>query len=374
MILCAILYVLNYSLLGSQSQGDPVYFLSARSLAMGGIGSILEEPGSFCRNAGALGLMNKATLNLSLRGLSHREQRSLRVYDPYANNMGLSTVFDYSSQDYSISEAAGVYTWKNLKAGLAYAQEWDFGYESCQEIRNEFYQLTTTEHEISRGGINALHQGLCFSFTHIYLGAGHVYLFGHRAFSYEKYDCAARISETRNQQDRFNGNRFDVGLLFDYQIHIRGGLAAHLPHTVSFGGSKYDYPAQVIGALSFQPPLMIPSRIGTEVEISAWSLIDSTLRNIYDLRVGFEHKAGKDHYLRYGFSISPDYRNRGIYLTSLTFGLGIDLRPLIIDLGYCFSRCNFTVRDFQQLSYLRPPNLSFEETTHYLIVTFGLGR
>lgn len=98
MILCAILYVLNYSLLGSQSQGDPVYFLSARSLAMGGIGSILEEPGSFCRNAGALGLMNKATLNLSLRGLSHREQRSLRVYDPYANNMGLSTVFDYSSR------------------------------------------------------------------------------------------------------------------------------------------------------------------------------------------------------------------------------------------------------------------------------------
>ncbi len=369
-----VFFVVNYSLLGSKSQGDPAQFSEARSLAMGGVISVLDEPSSFSKNVAALGLISNVAISLSLRGLFYNERHSLRVYDEYNNNMGLATIFDNSVQDYVLNQAGLVLPWKNVRLGLTYRPEWDFGYKSYAEVRNEFYQLITTEQTISAGAINNFKQGLALSFSSLKFGLGHSYFFGKRDFHYEKYDYTTQHRETDNYQNKFNGGGFDFGTLFSYDIHLRSGFAISLPYSIKFGNSQYDYPAQCRLGLLYQPPLMIPSKIVCEIEIYAWNIVDSTLNNIYSLHFGFEHKAGKDYYLRYGFCLAPDYRNDEIYLTGLSFGLGWALEPIAIDFGYGFSRKNFLARDFNELNFLRPQNLHIEETTHTFLLTLSSKR
>ncbi|MEO0225737.1 MAG: hypothetical protein ABIL05_02170, partial [candidate division WOR-3 bacterium] len=185
------------------------------------------------------------------------------------------------------------------------------------------------------------------------------------------YDFTTRSEETEENEERCQGNGIDLGLILSYKTHLRCGLSSQFPGRIRIGQFENRLPFTGRVAVFYQPSFRPPSRVMGEVAGLGWHYIDSTKKNVYLFKFGVEHRIAQEYFLRYGFNLCPDYRNTNIWQTTLTFGFGFTLKPLVIDFAYGLSRRNFQARDFEQLNNLRPTNMYIEENIHNLLLTFN---
>jgi hypothetical protein len=352
-----ILLIVNLTLPGISSHGDRLFYHDARSLALGGVSIILEYPS----NPATMGFVDARQIFASGGLAIQNERRGLRVYDSFGNNIGIRTVTNNTSTNAGVGPSAIVIPLKMLRFGVQYAPIRDYNYYYQYEQRDDFYQLIRIDEQSHQGYAQAFSP--MFSFKYAFINVGVAYSVIRGNWSQENRVIIPGIDDSLYTEEvQLNGNQAKIGVAIMPSLNLRLGYTYQVPYDLEDAG--LSYPDVHALAIMYQPPGRIPTKFVGQVEIEMWD------EEIVIYKVGVEHMIMGRYALRYGFCIFPDYEQRAIWTTNLTFGFGASIGRYFFDIGYGYAKRDYLNSDFQTFDV--GVNYKFDETTHNLLISTGL--
>lgn len=362
-----LLYLVALTLPGISSHGDRIFYHDARSIALGGVSGVFENPS----NPAAMGFVYDRTVYVSGLLVNQNERRGLRVYDSYGNNIGISTVANNTRTNLSFGPSSFVLPFKMLRFGVQYAPVWDYNYYYHYERRDDFYQLIRIEEQEYRGYVHSYSPLLAFRYR--FASVGIEYSFLHGTWSQEDRVIIPQVADSVAQEEtEFDGNRFKIGVALAPSAHFRFSYVYQSQYDLDDGA--FAYPDIHSASIMYQPPGRIPAKFVGQVELEMWGpeVLPELTENrpIIIYKVGVEHLILGRYALRYGFCIFPDYEQPAIWTTNLTLGFGLNAGRYFIDLGYAYGKRDYLNSDFPTFDV--GTNYRFDETTHILQVSTGL--
>lgn len=354
-----ILFIIALTLPGVRNQGDRVYFYDARSLSLGGINTPLEMSG----NPASLGLTGHFTLLLSGAAIGVNEKRGLRVYDSYGNNIGTSTISNNKSFELHPEACSFIVPLKSFRVAVGYAPLWDFNYSYRREYRDDFYQTTRIVEENHSGSISSLSASLGFVYRFINLGGEVGYLYGTR-FREDRVIIPNQADTISRSEDDFNGSMKKLGIIINPNIHLRLAYLYSPAYTVdSPQGVEFKYPEKHILGFFYQPAARVPTKFLAEINYERWEEV------LWVYKVGVEHLILNNYAVRYGFCIFPDYTESAVWTTVFSLGAGFKNRWYGIDIGYSYSKKDYTTANYEELGI--EEKLRFDETTGIFLLSLS---
>jgi hypothetical protein len=355
-----ILFILHLTLPGINFQGDRVTYVDARSFALGNVSSVLT-----CgTNPAAYGLTRSISLEITPIIIQFNEQRGLRVYDSYGNNIGISTLTSNNNLILDIAQASLVLPFKSLRLGLDYRRQWDFNYYFQQEFRDDFYILTKTETQEYSGGIFSLSPCLTCSYKFFHIGFSADIFLGSTNYEFIAQNLY-KPDSTFQTEENYQGQVFRLGFLIDPGRHFRLAYIYSPAYSIEqeSASNNLDYPICHTLGVFYQPPSRILTRIMAEITRESWS------EPILLYKLGVEHTIIERYALRYGFSVFPDYEQPCIWTTAMSLGFGIELGKAYIDLAYSYAKRDYSSDDYLDLGITN--TLEFDETTLTFLLSAG---
>lgn len=325
--------------------GEEVAFVSARSLAAGGVSLHESRPAALFVNPALISVERhfavEATGILRLR----IEQRTRVVYDNFENALGEAAFADnYGSNALAGPlAAAGRLGPVVVAAGARPAR--DFSYDYLKEYRDDFYVKIGEERVHQLGSLYNVGVGAAARpVSWLGLGAAGGYCFGSRSF--ESVVIDGRDTATVAESGRPNGVTWHVGALLvpirrlSIGADLRGGtkLSDWRKADSVVSAEARSYPASAGISASYRAAGDLPSTITLETRYQDWSGVDSGLSPVFSVRVGVEHLLPTMVALRYGFGVEPMAVNPSVHVANVGFGVGFDVGAMRIDLGLGHSR------------------------------------
>ncbi len=353
--------ILFLSLPGVNSLGDRVYYTDARSLSLGGISSVIES-GS---NPASLCFVDRISGSITPSYTRANEQRGLRVYDSYGNNIGISNIANSTDGNIGIAATSVVVPVKGFRAGFQFLPLWDFNYYYRREYRDDFFQLLKTETHEYTGSIYSVSPMLSFSYKFFSIGIRQDLIRGRRdaLITVVKTDLPDSIIQ---QNDTYDGMATGVGVIILPNRHISLAYLYSSEHTVDNKGTsaELNYPASHTLGCFYQPAARIPTRFYGEYcrETRPSSV------NMY--KVGIEHTITQDYSIRYGFCIFPDYEQNAVWTTVLSIGGGYQTKKLHVDIAYSYNKRDYSSNDFTSLEDLA--DIQIDESSSIFLISLSL--
>ncbi len=356
-----ILYVAGLTLPGISYQGDRIFYYDARSMSLGGVSIVLENTA----NPASMVLFDKRAVQLSGLLAVQNENRGLRVYDSFGNNIGIATVANNTGTYLNPGACFFVFPLSMIRAGLQYAPVWDYNYSYREEHRDDFYQIVRIDELAHRGYVQAVSPMVAFKYRFISVGAENAFLLGNRAM--EKTVIIPQVADTVSREETtFDGNRIKLGISIAPTMNFR--MAYTYQHRYELADIGYEYPEVHSFGIMYQPPGRIPTKFLAQVEAEMWEGIEDN--NIFIYKIGVEHMILRRYNLRYGFCVFPDYKQSVIWTTNLTLGFGFYAGSYSFDIGYCYGKRDYLAADYLTLDLSE--NYKLDETTHHFVVSIGM--
>uniref|UniRef100_A0A7V0Z651 Uncharacterized protein n=1 Tax=candidate division WOR-3 bacterium TaxID=2052148 RepID=A0A7V0Z651_UNCW3 len=353
-----LFFIVNFTLPGVSYQGDPVFYYDARSLGLGGNGTVIENtfnPATIC-------LSEKIQLKLSGFLYEGTEKRGLRVYDSYGNNIGISTFSVCQTSFLDLGPASLVVPIKILRFGLKNYRMYDFSYYFHHTYRDYFYQIIKTVDNTYDGALNSLAPMLGISYKGVNIGLENDFMYGSIKSELKTFYPSAEDSIKSNKKN-LSGNGFKAGIIYAPSIYVRVAYFFENKFEVSVENEKIEYPVCHNAGFYYQPPYHIPTKFVIEFNYRSWD------KPIYCYKFGVEHTVLYNYSLRYGFSLYPDYNQPAVWTTNITLGLGGQFKNYDFDVGLSFGKRDYANTDFGGLGI--EEKYIFDETNIHYILSFG---
>lgn len=352
-----LLLLISLTLPGAVNQGDRIFYFDARSLALGGVSTILENGD----NPASLGFINEPLLSFSGLMVNAIEKRGLRVYDSYGNNIGIATVSNNISVHTTLGANVIVFPFKFLRLGIKYYPLWDFNYYYYYEYRDDFYQITKIVEDSYDGNIHTISPVLGLTYRFINFGIEQDFLLGKKN-SESKVIIPNEADSIKQNEFYYSGKRMKLGLMIATALHLRLSYNFSNEYILeSKTGEDLIYPYSHSVGFLYQPPALVPTKFVVQVEYETWQ------EPIFIYKFGVEHTILTKYALRYGFSIYPDYTESAIWTTVLTFGFGLQSGRYNVDVGFSYDKRDYFSSDFSNLKAAE--NLNFNESTKHLLLS-----
>jgi len=362
-----LFFLIGLTLPGISSHGDRIFYHDARSLALGGVSIVLENP----QNPATMGFVHNRRFFASGWIVMQNERRGLRVYDSFGNNIGISTVANNTKTNVSVGPGAVILPFKMLRFGFQYAPLWDYNYYYRYEQRDDFYQLIRIDEQKYQGYLHAFSPLLAFKYSFVSVGVGYSFLRG--TWTEEDRVIIPQTADSINQEEtEFTGNKAKFGVALAPTMNFRFSYMYQLSYELDNGG--FAYPDIHSFAVMYQPPGRIPTKFLAQVDLEMWGpAILNTLADeqpVLVYKIGVEHTILGRYALRYGFCIFPDYEQPAIWTTNLTLGFGLNAGRYFFDVGYAYGKRDYLNSDFPTFDV--GTNYEFDETTHTLLMSTGV--
>lgn len=363
--------------------------LTARSLAMGGVGLNSEVNGTAVfLNPAQLSRMDGLTLGLDYRLTYAREDWSFPAHDNFdgylVDNIYSQSAVVYPDFGFSIGYKSNKKRF-SPGIGISYHPLKDYRYTYEEEVRessgfaqpNERDSLISINSVRNEGRAYYLGFGAGWDFNPFHVGISYNYApaaeNSDREFEKQKIYPDTTVTNTIEEKivSPKETGYFLIGLSFRPSDRFQTSFTLRPEYMVEYGYSEYDSPLSVsqsgiyeevipfkIGtALSYRPRSATMSYLEVEFHYIHWShyrlydegtqtvygadttaaAIDTTyydnLENIWEVRVGVEHRFFSGIPARFGFRISPLPDNRRVLTTVVSVGTGFALGDLQIDLA-----------------------------------------
>ncbi len=345
-----------FTYLGAANYGDPIQAVDARTLGMGGTSVASEKsPLALFTNPAALPPDTEIRLGTGL--VRSGEMVSGPVFDEFDNTVG-DAVF---SDDWHIflkpSCGAAAYSWGQLTVGLGVCPRYDFTYRHELNMRDDFWVKTAVVQYESKGDIVAYTGGLAYRPTsYLSLGVASSILRGAVRFDKQTdYIDPALGDEWEWSDQDFEGfgtsfgilvqpnYMFSLGLAVESQIGLEGDYQRICGITKttldSLDGREITYPLKTSMGVAYRPSNQLPVRVAADVIYTRWSDFSDTaydglvLDDVWEYRVGVEHRMPDEFMVRFGFGWIPWYMNREVAAALVTLGAGYDFGPMNVDVG-----------------------------------------
>ena len=357
-----IIYIAGLTLPGVSFEGDRIFYHDARSLSLGGVSIVLEN----AANPASMTFFAKKSIQLSGLLAVQNENRGLRVYDSYGNNIGIATVAKSTGTYFNPGACYFVFPMRMIRLGFQYAPVWDYNYSFREEHRDDFYQIVRIDELTHRGYVQAVSPAVAFSYMFISIGVENAFLLGNRVM--EETIIIPQVADTVSREETtLDGNRVKFGISITPALNFR--IAYTYQHQYELADAGYEYPQTHSFGVMYQPPGRIPTKFVAQVEAEMWKGIKDN--NIYVYKVGVEHMILRRYHLRYGFCIFPDYTQSAIWTTNLTLGFGLFAGSYSFDIGYCYGKRDYLAADYYMALDL-VENYKFDETTHHFVISTGI--
>ena len=361
MMLLLTIFVTGLTLPGVSYQGDRIFYTDARSMSLGGVSLVLES----ADNPASMTLFKQRAIRVSGLISVQNEDRGLRVYDSFGNNIGIATVASNTGTYPNPGNCFVVFPFRMLRLGLQYAPVWDYNYTYYEEHRDDFYQIVRIDELTHRGYAHAITPVIALNYKFISIGAGNSFLLGKRTM--ERTVIIPQLADTvSSEETNLSGNRIKLGATFMPAINFR--MSYTYRHKYQLADAGYEYPEVHSFGLMYQPPGRIPTRFVAQVEAEMWDGIFS--ENILIYKIGVEHMILQKYNLRYGFCVFPDYQQDVIWTTNLTLGFGFQTGFYAFDIGYCYGKRDYLASDYAHLELSE--NYKLDETTHHFMISIGM--
>jgi hypothetical protein len=292
------------------------------------------------------------------------ENRGLRVYDSYGNNIGIRSVASNGFEYADLGPCGLLVPLKSLRAGVKYQRLWDFNYTYEHQFLDDFYQITRIEQDNHSGQVDGLAPLAAFHYRSLNLGVEGDFLFGRKQEQHRV--MTPGVSDTiTGSESRFSGKRVKIGLLIMTSLHFRLGYCyAGQCEMEGEDSSALVYPAAHTLGFFYQPAGRVPTRFMAEV-----------VREEHDVplhiyKFGIEHTIVHRFALRYGFCVFPDPAEPAIWTTVLTLGFGLNAAQYHFDLGYGHARRNYANTDFGGLDI--DGRYFFDESIGHIVLSGGV--
>ncbi len=356
-----LFFLIGLTLPGVSSQGDRIFYYDARSMALGGVSIVLEN----AANPASMSLFSRRTIELSGLLNVQGENRGLRVYDSFGNNIGIATVAKNTTSYLNPGASFLVFPLNMLRLGLQYAPVWDHNYNYLEEHRDDFYQVVRIDELSYRGYVHAVSPTIAIRYKFFGFGVENAFLFGKA--SMEKTVIIPQLTDSVDREEiNFSGNRIKVGLSITPTMNFRAAYTYQ--HQYGLEDLDSEYPEIHSLGVMYQPPGRIPTKFVAQIEAEMWEGVEDN--NILIYKIGIEHMILRKYYLRYGFCVFPDYVQSVIWTTNLTLGFGLKTGSYSFDLGYCYGKRDYLASDYMNLGLIE--NYKFDETTHHFLISTGI--
>lgn len=355
-----LLFILNFTLPGVINQGDRIFYYDARSLALGGVASILK----YGNNPACVGLIDEVSIFISGALINCNEKRGLRVYDSYGNNIGISTVSNNTLVNTDLAGSSIVLPVRDIKIGIRYSPLWDFNYYFRREYRDDFYQITKIAENRCNGNVYSLSPFVGFSYKSINIGVEENFIYGDR--TEETKVIVPNASDTVTQhENRFSGNTTKFGIIIYPNVHFRLSYGYSLRYTIKDGEDdvRLQYADNHTFGFLYQPPGRVPTKFLCEINYEKWS------EPVFIYKFGVEHTILGRCAMRYGFCVFPDYDQTAIWTTVLSVGFGVNTKRYHFDIGYGYGKRDYSSTNYNGLGV--DENLKFDESTNNFLVSIG---
>jgi hypothetical protein len=352
-----LIFLFGFTLPGVLTQGDPVFYYDARSLGLGGNTTVLENglnPASIC-------LIDKILFFTGGFIFEQMERRGLRVYDSYGNNIGISTISVAHTRTLNFNPSGFVIPIKFFRAGARYYQIFDFNYQFYHEYRDDFYQIIKIVDNSYTGSLNIIAPLIGLTYKPLSVGLEPGFVFG--KVESELRTVLSNDDSISTEIRNLYGNGLSFGIILTPSSHLRFAYFYRGSFQVN-GDDTLKYPSFHNFGFYYQPPHRIPTKFVSEINYEFWR------EPLINYKFGIEHTILYDYFLRYGFSLIPDYNERAIWTTNLTLGLGVRLKNYYFDVGYAYGKRDYSNYDFGGLGIEQ--KLIFDETQNHFILSFGI--
>lgn len=356
--------------------GERWYFPDARSLSLGGAGSVsLSAPGAMLYNPAALtGISHSLVGEISLSNRKLEERRSYPLYDRFDGILG-DGIYAINNNWYLQPEGAAAVslplkTIPGLTVALGSFVEVDQDYQYLEEVRKNIfgdslmaYNRIEYDGTLRRYGM-AIAAPLPF-YPAVSVGMQMGMLKGSLDYLREVNFLKASLSDQVEQVSRSLDNTplvFSLGAMYRYSRRISGGLDIALPYTVKYASGNQNnqklveeikYPLRVNVGLEFRARQELQARLNVDFSYEFWSkdaytseiggVIPTTqeFSDVYKLKVGIEHIFFNQVPFRVGMQYRNSFQVRGNTRTLLSAGTGFLGDNWQVDVAGAFSKASY---------------------------------
>lgn len=352
---------------GEGEYGTLIYASDARTLAMGGAG-IASADGArgMALNPALVGKAEGIDVMFTVSAMSAEESREVPLYDSFEGIIAYNTyAMNMNLYDRYIGAVAwnpgGDYDWAPVVA-VGYGPRLDMRYNYHVQYRDSDTQAEPLDKILydywteNDGGVNAFSVAVSQEvMSELYLGVGVDFLRGD-ADAEERWVYPAGSDEEDvelwSSYDELSGTQFTVGVLYEQLHRVDIGVVYRSSFTLegdygmedaegemTDGSFEYKYPDAIAVGLEYHPRNELMTTVSFDVVYTRWSEFESDLAEDLEFDDTVEYHAGVEHQFfdntqaRFGFAYQPAYFDEHTTRTAFTFGLGLDVLGVRVDVG-----------------------------------------
>jgi len=303
---------------------------------------------------------------LTVLGINAEESREVPLYDSFEGIIAYNTyAMNSNLYDRYVGGIAwrpgGDYEWMPAVA-VGYGPRLDMRYNYHVQYRDSDTQAEPTDKILydywmeNDGGVNAYSVAVAQEvMDKLFLGIGVDFLRGdadaEQRWIYPE-DSENEDAELWSSYDDLSGTQFTVGLLSEQLHRVDIGVVYRSSFTLAGDYSMEDaegeveegefeskYPDAIAVGLEYHPRNELMTTVSFDVVYTRWSEFESDLDEDVDFEDTVEYRAGVEHQFfdttqaRFGFAYQPAYFDEHTTRTVFTFGLGLDVLGVRVDVG-----------------------------------------
>lgn len=340
----------------SYPYGERVGVFDARSLSMGGTGVAFQENAlALCVNPACLAEIKAFGAASSVQLIKVDEDRAFPFHDSFDGFVDYNT-YAMNSNVYSAYAFGVVKAFRESPLptlGVAGYPLYDWKYDYFEEVRDEGDLVIGKNVMEHRKGIYAVSVGLAErALPWLSLGASLNFLNGDGEF--ERRAFGDTIIVLDHQELDCDGINLNLGAMAQVSKRVRLGLMyrseAKLDGTAKFSGKniatpdssrplELTYPYSIAFGVEYRPRNDLTTRLNFDVEFTQWSQFedraneDLDFDDVWQFAGGVEHQFFIGYPFRFGFRYQPNYQDKEVTTTAVSFGTGFNYQEFQIDFG-----------------------------------------
>ncbi len=298
-------------------------------------------------NPALLGFVFQPKISFGLEAGFLTEERTRFVYDQFENTIGEAVIADNIGSSWVFGPLMVSYPWRRLVLGAGVTPVRDFRYVYFKEYRDDFYVKVGEDRLVQDGAIYRGDVRMAFlPWEFLSLGAQVGYLWGSRELS----ALTIQIPETTSYvvREKLGGVGWSIGAgwrplkRLELDVSYRSGVKFPSNDTPSLRGLPWS---GIVG-LNYKAAGDLPSNVHLFAGIEGWQMIDSSLRNVFFVRMQVEHLMLNLVRLRYGLGWEPLFADVKVNRSTAMLGLSFDVGKWQVGVDGSFSREQLSAEHF----------------------------
>jgi len=309
---------------------------------------------------------NQYYVALGLNAVSHRETRSVYIFDSYDNNIGKKNIYDNSNLYGEPAYIIGYTPVAMFGLSAGYENLVSREYSYYHVVRDDNYVDKSSETLEKTGSINAYFLSLSYEFMNITLGGNFSILQGDGTESYSIiYVDPAEQDSTLSISEDYSGLRGGFSLSYNYLNLVNAHLIYQIPTYVT---NKQDINVSTSADTSYTDEIyyIMPSTIGLGIKYTPvnerpvvfmvdafyerWTELNGAqaiYNDVLKYHLGVTHLMSKNMSILYGIMYEPYKKNNNLAEIGFTAGVSYKLDQTL----FTFS-AQYRIADYEKFEQI----------------------